>query len=168
MPSLAQRFTQLPAAVHKPSNFGTMPSLALRLTQLPTVNYRTWAARYNTWLLIKLTTRGVVFSVSFSCLQERELEVVTLKAQLSEFRQPALALAGGPTTWDSDTAQAAEPLRGSSSFSNASWANNWNSGVIRSADGGTAVLEAQPQALSVLQSQLSAATVRCEASAKCV
>ncbi|KAL0025931.1 hypothetical protein WJX77_004860 [Trebouxia sp. C0004] len=92
-------------------------------------------------------------------LEERELEVVTLKAQLSEFRQPALAVAGGPT-WGSDTAEAAEPLRGSSSYSNASWANNWNSGVFRSADGGTAVLEAQPQALSVLQSQLSAATVR--------
>ena len=105
---------------------------------------------------------------AYCCPQERELEVVTLKAQLSEFRQPALALAGGTATWDSDTAQAAEPLRGSSSFSNASWANNWNSGVIRSADGGTAVLEAQPQALTMLQSQLSAATVRCEASAKCV
>ncbi|KAL0047196.1 hypothetical protein WJX82_009191 [Trebouxia sp. C0006] len=94
-------------------------------------------------------------------LEERELEVVTLKAQLSEFRQPALALAGGPTTWDADTSQAAEPLRGSSSsFANASWANNWSSGVIRSADGGAAVLEAQPQALTVLQSQLSPATVR--------
>lgn len=92
-------------------------------------------------------------------LQERELEVVTLKAQLSEFRQPALAVAGG-ATWDSDTAEAAEPLRRSSSYSSASWANKWNSGVIRSTDGGTAVLEAQPQALSVLQSQLSAATVR--------
>jgi len=92
------------------------------------------------------------------------LEIVTLKAQLSEFRQPALAVAGG-TTWDSDTTEAAEPLSGSSSYSNASWANNWSSGVIRSADGGTAVAEAQPQALSVLQSQLSAATVRCEASA---
>lgn len=97
------------------------------------------------------------------------MEVVTLKAQLSEFRQPALALAGGPTTWDSDTSQAAEPLRGSSSsFANASWANNWSSGVIRSADGGAAVLEAQPQALTVLQSQLSPATVRCEASATCI
>lgn len=92
-------------------------------------------------------------------LEERELEVVTLKAQLSEFRQPALALAGTATTWDFDTAEAAEPLRGSSSFSNASWTNNWNSDVIRSAAGGTAVAEA-PQALSVPQSQLSAATVR--------
>jgi len=105
-------------------------------------------------------------------LQERELEVVTLKAQLSEFRQPALAVAGG-TTWDSDTAEAAEPLRGSSSYSNASWANaswanNWSTGVIQSADIGTAVLETQPQALSVLQSQLSAATVRCEAPAEYV
>lgn len=90
------------------------------------------------------------------------MEIVTLKAQLSEFRQPALAVAGG-TTWDSDTAEAAEPLRGPSSFSDASWANKWNTGVTRNAGGGTALLEAQPQALSVLQSQLSAATVRCEA-----
>ncbi|KAL0025419.1 hypothetical protein WJX79_007864 [Trebouxia sp. C0005] len=92
-------------------------------------------------------------------LKERDLEIVTLKAQLSEFRQPALAVAGG-TTWDSDTAEAAEPLRGPSSFSDASWANKWNTGVTRNAGGGTALLEAQPQALSVLQSQLSAATVR--------
>ena len=106
-------------------------------------------------------------SLFFLCLQERELEVVTLKAQLSEFRQPALAVAGTATTWDFDTAEAAEPLRGSSSFSNASWTNNWNSDVIRSAAGGTAVAEA-PQALSVPQSQLSPATVRCEPSAQCV
>ena len=29
------------------------------------IQMRTWAARYNTWLLIKLTPKGVVFSFSF-------------------------------------------------------------------------------------------------------
>ena len=145
-----------------------MSIIARTLTQLPTAVVRTWAAQYNTWLLMKLMPKGIVFSFYFLCLQEHELEVVTLKAQLSEFRQPALAVAGSATTWDFDTAEAAEPLRGSFSFSNASWTNNWSSDVIRNAADGTAVAEAQPQALSVPQSQLSAATVRCEPSAQCV
>ena len=64
-------------------------------------------------------------------------------------------------TWDSDTALAADPVR-SSSYTNVSWASDWNSAVIRSNDSSLAVAQAQPEAVGMLQPQLSAGTVRCE------
>lgn len=98
-------------------------------------------------------------------LEEREQEVLTLKAQLAEFRQPVMALANGAAaeystmTWDSDRALAADPAR-SSSYTNASWASDWNSAVARSSNSSRAVGQAQPEAAGLLQSQVSAGTVR--------
>ncbi len=95
--------------------------------------------------------------------QEREQEVLTLQAQLAQFRQPVLALAGatsagyGATTWDSDTALATEPLR-TSSFSNASWANDWNTAVVRSNESSAAATDRS--AVDMLPPVASAATVR--------
>lgn len=64
-------------------------------------------------------------------------------------------------TWDSDTALAADPVH-SSSYTNASWASDWNSAVTMSNNSSLAVAQAQPEAVGVLQPQLSAGTVRCE------
>lgn len=101
-------------------------------------------------------------------LEEREQEVLALKAQLSEFRQPVMAMANSAAadyssmTWDSDTALAADPVR-SSSYTNASWASDWNSAVTMSNNSSLAVAQAQPEAVGVLQPQLSAGTVRSRA-----
>lgn len=69
-------------------------------------------------------------------VQEREQEILSLNSQLSEFRQPAMAMAGGSTagatSWPSETAAAAEPLRSPSAYS--SWANNWNTSMVHSRD----------------------------------
>ena len=99
--------------------------------------------------------------------QERKQEVLTLKAQLAEFRQPVMAMANGAAaeystmTWDSDRALAADPAR-SSSYTNASWASDWNSAVARSSNSSRADAQAQPEAVGLLQSQVSAGTVRYE------
>ena len=61
---------------------------------------------------------------------------MTLNAQLSEFRQPAMAMArastAGATSWSSQTEAAAEPLSVSSAYS--SWTHDWNTAVVPSKD----------------------------------
>lgn len=87
-------------------------------------------------------------------LQEREQEIMSLKAQLLEFQQPVVAMAGGSaagvTSWDSETAAtAAEPVR--SSYSNASWANDWDTAVVQSRDSSRAGPQVAPQAGRAVQ-----------------
>lgn len=86
--------------------------------------------------------------------QEREQEILTLKAQLSEFQQPVVALAGGSAAgvscWDSEIAAAAEPVR-SSAYSNASWANDWNKAMVQSRDSNMAGQQVAAEAGSALQ-----------------
>ena len=86
-------------------------------------------------------------------LQEREQEILSLKAQLSEFQQPVVAMAGGSaagvTSWDSETAAVAEPVR--SSYSHASWANDWDTAVVQSRDSSRAGLQVAPQAGRAVQ-----------------
>ena len=89
-----------------------------------------------------------------SCLQEREQEVVTLKAQLSEFHQPALAMAGSGTTvtsWETETAVVTEPIR-TAAFSGASWVDDWNAVAVRKRDSNGTVLQPVPELPSALQS----------------
>ena len=87
-------------------------------------------------------------------LQDREQEILSLKAQLSEFQQPVVVTVGGsaagPTSWDSETAAAAEPVR-SAAYSNASWANDWNTSVVPSRDRNMAKQRVASEAGSALQ-----------------
>ena len=56
-----------------------------------------WAARYNTWLLIRLTPEGVVFSFLFHWrLSDGKLERVPLRliCLLSAYHEEALASKG--------------------------------------------------------------------------
>ena len=98
---------------------------------------------------------GTVLLIPWLSLQEREQEILTLKAQLSEFRQPAMAMAGastaGVTSWGSETEKAAEPV-GFSAYSNATWANDWNTAVVESRDSHMAGLQVAPEVASALQS----------------
>lgn len=86
-------------------------------------------------------------------LQDREQEILTLKAQLSEFQQPVAALAAGSaaggTPWESETAAAAEPVT-SLAYSSASWANDWNT-VVQSRNSNMAGLQVPSEAGSALQ-----------------
>ena len=59
---------------------------------------RSWAARYNTWLLIKLTPKGVVLSFLFltgSCTQHamEKAACLTITNQLCWYTQPGLLTA---------------------------------------------------------------------------
>ena len=78
------------------------------------------------------------------CLQEREQQVGSLQAQLSEFRQPVLAMAGVSTapvtSSESDTVTLAQPSR-MSALSNASWTSDWNAAVLK--NGNSSVAEMQ-------------------------
>lgn len=100
-------------------------------------------------------------AVFLSCLQEREKEVLTLKAQLSEFHQPALAMAGAGTavtSWDTETAVAAEPIR-TPACSSATWVDDWNAVVVRTRDSNVTGL--QPvSAVSTIAHSVTAANPR--------
>lgn len=87
-------------------------------------------------------------------LQDREQEILTLRAQLSEFQQPVAAMAGGGaagiTTLDPETGAAAEPMRALAS-SQASWVNDWNTAAYQSRDSNMARPQATPEAGVALQ-----------------
>lgn len=89
-----------------------------------------------------------------TCVQDREQEILTLKAQLSEFQQPVVAMAGvgaaGITSLEPETGAAAEPMRSLAS-SNASWVNDWNTAAFQSRDSNMARPQAAPEAGIALQ-----------------
>lgn len=89
-----------------------------------------------------------------TCLQDREHEILTLRAQLSEFQQPVVAMAGGSaagiTSLEPETGAAAEPMRSMAS-SNASWVNDWNTAAFQSRESSMARPQVEPEAGIAMQ-----------------